>query len=78
MSALTLEQLTTLRDAYFNAELALLAGGQEYAVGNMRFVRAKLPEIIAERRRLDGEIAALDPSSTGDKSSTNLATFGVG
>lgn len=68
---MTLEQLIELRDAYLKAEIEVLKM-QSYTLNGTTFTKASLPEIKAERKALDRQIAA----RSGAGNTTMLVTFG--
>lgn len=68
---MTLAALIELRDAYLQAEIAVLKM-QSYKLNGQEFTKANLSEIKAERKSLDRQIALL----SGAGNSTLLVTFG--
>ncbi len=68
---MTLTELIELRNAYLEAEKAVLKM-QSYKLNGQEFTKANLSEIRAERKSLDRQIAAL----SGAGNTTLLVTFG--
>lgn len=69
---MTLTELIELRNAYLEAEKAVLKMQSYKLPGGQEFTRANLSEIRAERKSLDRQIAAL----SGSGNTTLLVTFG--
>ena len=63
--ATALESAQTRLDAYIQAELAVLSGGQEGRVAGRQWKKADLPEIRAAIKDLQSEIDDLKSQSSG-------------
>lgn len=60
---MTLAELVELRNAYLEAEKAVLKM-QSYKLNGQEYTRAQLSEIRTERKALDRQIASLSTGST--------------
>lgn len=54
----TLDELTSRRTLYLNAERAILEGSQSYTVEGATYTRADLASIQRQIRELDAQIAS--------------------
>ena len=63
--ATALEQKQELLDAYRAAEIALVIGNQEAAIGGRSWKKADLRALQSERRRLESEILDLLSTASG-------------